>query len=95
MKNTNRDNSLLPLCRQDTKKGKELRSVEAKPGTRRPPSPRRRWPTPHRRRSKKHEQGQYRKQPTRQESVSRRGRGRVGRQGRRGTPGAARPNGCE
>jgi hypothetical protein len=24
IKNTNRDNSLLPLCRQDTKKGKEL-----------------------------------------------------------------------
>jgi uncharacterized membrane protein YqjE len=24
MKNNNKDNSLLPLCRQDTKKGKEM-----------------------------------------------------------------------
>jgi hypothetical protein len=62
-----------------------------KPATHCPLSPRRRRPAPHRRRSKKHEQDQCQKQPTRQESASRRGRGQVGRQGRRGTPGAARP----
>jgi hypothetical protein len=28
MKNTNRDNSLLPLCRQDNKKGKRLLSED-------------------------------------------------------------------
>jgi hypothetical protein len=66
-----------------------------KPATRRPPSPHRRRPAPHRRRLKKHELGQCQKQPTRQESASRRGQGRAGRQGRRGTPGAARPAGCE
>jgi hypothetical protein len=92
MKNTNRDNSLLPLCRQDNKREK---SYEVKTATRHPLSPHRRWPAPHRRRSKKHEQGQRRKQPTRQESASRRGRGWAGRQGHRGTPGADRPAGCE
>jgi hypothetical protein len=92
MKNTNIDNTLLPLCRQDTKKGKHC---EVKPAARHPPSPHRRWPVPHRRRPKKHEQDQYQKQPTQQESASRRGRGRARRQGRRGTLGAARPTGCE
>jgi hypothetical protein len=66
-----------------------------KPATRRPLSPRRHQPAPHRRRSKKHEQDQCQKQPTRQESVSRRGRGWAVRQGYRGTPRVARPAGCE
>jgi hypothetical protein len=54
----------------------------------------RRRPAPHRR-HRKHEQGQCRRQPTRQESVRHRGRGRVGRQGRQGTPRAAHSAGCE
>jgi hypothetical protein len=66
-----------------------------KPATRRPPSPHHHWPAPHRRRTRKHEQGQCQKQPTRQESVSHRGRGQAGRHGRQGTPGAARLTGCE
>jgi hypothetical protein len=44
-----------------------------KSATHRPLSPRRRWPTPHRRHPKKHDQGQCQKQPTRQESASRSG----------------------
>jgi hypothetical protein len=63
---------------------KREKSYEVKSATRRPPS-RRRRPAPHHRHLKKHEQGQCRKQPTRQESASCRGRGRAGRQGRRGT----------
>jgi hypothetical protein len=66
-----------------------------KPATRCPPSPRRHQPVPHRRRSKKHEHGQSRKQPTQQESVSHRGQGRARRQGRLGTPRAPRPTGYE
>jgi hypothetical protein len=61
------------------------RSEDAVSATRRPPSPHRRWPTPHRHRQK-HEQGQCRRQPTRQESVRRRSRGWAGRQGCQGTP---------
>jgi hypothetical protein len=92
MKNTNRDNTLLPLCHQDTKREK---SYEVKPATRRPPSPHRRRSVPHRHRPKKHEQGQCQKQPIQQESASHRGQGRAGRQGHQGTPRAAHPTGCE
>jgi hypothetical protein len=60
-----------------------MRSEDAVPATRRPPSP-------HRRHHQKHEQGQCRRQPTQQESVRRRGQGRAGRQEHRETPGAAR-----
>jgi hypothetical protein len=66
-----------------------------KSATRRPPSPHRRRLVPHHCRPKKHEQNQCQKQPTLQESASHRGRGRAGRQGRRGTPRATRPAGCE
>jgi hypothetical protein len=66
-----------------------------KPATRYPPSPHCHRSTPHRHRPKKHEQGQCRKQPTRQKSASHRGRGRAGGHGRRGTPRAAHPTGCE
>jgi hypothetical protein len=55
MKNVNRDNSLLSLCRQDIKKGKELWSIETKSATHHPPSPRHHRPASHCRRSKKHE----------------------------------------
>jgi hypothetical protein len=92
MKNTNRDNTILPLCRQDTKKEKHY---EVKPTTHRPPPPRCCWHVPRRHRPKKHEQGQYQNKSTRQESASRRGRVRAGRQGRRGTPGVAHPAGCK
>jgi hypothetical protein len=92
MKNTNRESTLLPFVVKSLKREK---SYEVKPATRRPQSPHRRRPTPHRRRLKKYEQGQCQKHPTQQESVSHRGRGRAGRHGRWGTPGAAHPAGCE
>jgi hypothetical protein len=62
--------------------------------THRPPSPHRRRSAPHRRHWK-HEQGQCRRHPTRQELARHMGRGRAGRQGHRGTPGAARPTSYE
>jgi hypothetical protein len=77
------------------KTSKREKSYEVKPATRHPLSPHHHQPAPHRCRPKKHEQGQCRKQPTRQESASRRGRGRAGRQGRQRTPRAAHPAGCE
>jgi hypothetical protein len=83
-----KDNSLLPLCRQDIKKGKELTSKDVTPSTRC------HWP-PHHHRRRKHEQDQRRKEQTQQESARHRGRGRVGRQKCRGTQEAAHPAGCE
>jgi hypothetical protein len=94
MKNNNKDNSLLPLYRQDTKKGKELRKEGTLLATHHPPSPHRRRPAPHRRRHQKHEQDQYGRQTTRQEPARHKGQGQAGRQVCRETPGVARPAGC-
>jgi hypothetical protein len=85
MKNDrDKDNSLLPLCRQDTKKEKEqeakklhhyssssLASSSSSTTTRAGPIPK--------------------KQPTQQESAMHKGRAQVGRQGHQGTQGVAHP----
>jgi hypothetical protein len=91
-----RDNSLLPLYRQDTKKGKESKQSRHQQTTHRPRSPHHRWWPPHlhhhhHRYRQEHKRGLRQRRPTQQELVRHRGRRSVSRQARLETQEAGHP----
>jgi hypothetical protein len=90
-----RDNTFLPLCHQDIKKGKETKQSRHQQTTHHPRSPHHPWRPPrlhrHYRSRQEDERVLYQKRPTQQESARHRGHQHVGRRGHPGTQEGARP----